>query len=90
MSLIDGLAGRNCSNMPRCTMPKIPWFRKWYNEQFKDICEAHDKAYSGGMPRKDADIELLIGIVQSGYVSIGVFSYILVRFFGYFHYKKIQ
>ena len=74
--------------MPVCTMPKIPWFRDWYNEQFKDICQAHDDAYKDRIPRKDADIELLIGIVQSGYVLIGFTSYIMIRLIGWINYER--
>lgn len=68
-------------------MPKIPWFRKWYNEQFKDLCDAHDKAYDNKIPRKDADIELMIGLIQRGYVSIGIGTYFFIRIIGWIQYE---
>lgn len=71
-------------------MPKIPWFRNWYEEQFKDLCEAHDKAYGSKIPRKDADIELMIGVIQRGYVFIGIGTYLFVRIIGKFHYEQIK
>lgn len=74
--------------MGRCTLPKIPWFRDWYNEQFKDLCEKHDKAYRDRIPRKDADIDLMIGVIQRGYVWIGIGTYIFVRIIGRFHYAR--
>lgn len=72
--------------MPVCTMPSIPCFRKWYNEQFKDLCEQHDYCYANQYPKKDADIDLMIGIMQRGYVWLGIITYICVRSFGVYNY----
>ena len=74
--------------MPACTLPKIPYFRDWYNTQFHDLCDAHDKAYRELVPRKDADITLAVNVIQRGYVWVGFGTYIFVRIFGYFHYNK--
>lgn len=69
-------------------MPKIPMFRNWYEQQFKHLCEAHDNAYKNRIPRKDADIELMIGVIQSGYVFVGIGTYIFVRTIGWWHYER--
>lgn len=74
--------------MSHCTMPKIPWFRNWYNEQFKDLCEEHDRAYQNRVPRKDADIHLMLGVIQRGYVVVGIGTYIFVRIIGCWHYCR--
>ena len=74
--------------MPTCTLPKIPYFRDWYNEQFKDLCEEHDDCYRRQLPKKDADIDLMIGLIQRGYVWLGFATYIAVRTFGVYNYWK--
>lgn len=74
--------------MPICTLPKIPWFRDWYNEQFKDLCERHDYCYKNQLPKKDADIDLMVGLIERGYVWLGFLTYIAVRTFGSYNYWK--
>ena len=29
-----------------CTLPKIPWFRKWFEGKFGDLCKIHDDDYA--------------------------------------------
>lgn len=76
--------------MPVCTMPKIPWFRDWYNREFKDLCEAHDDAYRNKRPRKSADIQLMIGIAYRGYPALGIATYVSVRTFGWINYWRAK
>ena len=72
--------------MPRCTMPYMPWFRVWFNTKFGDLCERHDLHYQQKYPRKMADIELAVGIINRGYPLFGFLAYFAVRIFGRWHY----
>lgn len=69
--------------MPRryCTMPKIPWFRNWFESKFGDLCEAHDKAYGIGgqwQDKIDADFEMSKEMAKRGYLFL---SFIVLLIF---------
>lgn len=74
--------------MPVCSMPKIPWFRDWYEKSFKDLCLKHDLAYKNQEPRRKADLEFMAGIVLRGYPLLAFISYYFIRVVGYWNYRK--
>ncbi len=74
--------------MSRCTMLYMPWFRKWFNDKFGDLCDIHDFNYESRYPRKLADIEFAASIMLRGYPFMAFFVYIFVRSIGWSKYKK--
>lgn len=73
--------------MGACTLPALIGLRRWFNDNFGDLCKSHDDLYDVGFDRKKADRILAIGIISRGYFWLGVFAYIAVRLFGWLHYK---
>jgi hypothetical protein len=71
-----------------CTLPKIPWFRDWFNRKFGDLCELHDFNYQSRYPRKKADIELCASIMLRGYPVLAFLTYVFVRIIGCWHYYR--
>lgn len=74
--------------MPTCTMPYIPWFRKWYNEKFKDLCEEHDDAYKRQDNKEVADLLFTSQIVLRGYPTLAILSYYFLKTFGIINYYQ--
>lgn len=74
--------------MPTCSMPKIPYFRDWYEKSFKDLCLKHDHAYRDQEPRLQADLDFTAGIVTRGYPLLALASYYFIRVVGYWEYRK--
>jgi hypothetical protein len=51
-------------------MPKIPWFRDWYECKFGDLCYYHDLDYYMGHDKDRADKRFYEGIKARGYPII--------------------
>jgi hypothetical protein len=69
-------------------MPYVPWFRKWFNAKFGDLCGAHDFNYESRYPRKKADIEFAAAILLRGYPFTAFCAYVFVRLIGWFKYRR--
>ena len=72
-----------------CTMPKIPYFRDWYENKFGDLCAIHDVEYEmiseGIFTHQDeedkliADFDFACGIAQRGYFMLAILSLMAVN-----------
>ena len=73
-----------------CTTPKILGFEKWFNRNFSDLCDIHDRDYTSQIiSRKVSDTLLMIGIAERGYPTMAVLTYIYCRLLGwYFWYRR--
>ncbi len=54
-------------NNPRryCTVPSILGFREWFEKQYGDLCEVHDREYVDKGCLICADIKFISGMVKS-------------------------
>lgn len=63
-------------------MPKIPFFRTWFERNFGGLCEAHDMAYSLAKTRQekyDADFEFAKEICKRGYFWLSILTLVAVN-----------
>lgn len=60
-----------------CTMPKIPWFRDWFEGKFGNLCKEHDENYAIGYRQGGCklchDFKFCAGIAEKGYGFLSVF-----------------
>ena len=64
-----------------CTMPKIPWFRDWFEGKFGDLCEAHDAEYVAIEDQESkywSDFKFACKIAQRGYFWFAIGALLLV------------
>lgn len=65
-----------------CTMPNIPYFRDWFEKNFGDLCEKHDKAYALNAEKLKpikadkikADFDFCKEVALRGYMFMAVMS----------------
>ena len=70
----------NKRNMTRhCTMPNIPFFRDWFEENFGDLCEQHDAEYAFGDCKLCSDYTFVKEIGKRGYWYLVPFVYIAIN-----------
>lgn len=62
-----------------CTMPKIPFFRDWYENKFGDLCYLHDLDYYNGMDKIEADYIFCQQIAQRGYKWLAILTLIAIN-----------
>lgn len=62
-----------------CTMPKVPWFRDWFEEKFGDLCKTHDEDYYKGKCKLCSDIAFVKGIFSRGYWFLTPFVFIFIN-----------
>lgn len=75
--------------MPYCTVPAIFGLRHWFETRFGGLCKQHDEYYAvGDLPRFKADCLLMAGMVNKGYPVLAFGTFLFVRVFGIFHYKR--
>ena len=65
--------------MGQCTMPKIPFFRDWFEERFGDLCERHDAEYAFGDCKLCADWRFVLEIGKRGYWPLVPFVFLAVN-----------
>lgn len=65
--------------MPNCTMPKIPYFRDWFESKFSDLCNMHDLGYVYLDCKLCCDFRLAAGIAERGYPFIGLLTFFAVN-----------
>lgn len=75
------MGGLPVSNMPKryCTMPKIPWFRDWFEAKFGDLCEKHDLQYASITTVEDkiqSDFWFAKEVALRGYMFLAILSLI--------------
>lgn len=86
--------------MRYCSLPEFGNIRKWFEKNFSNPCEHHDKLYAEArVSRFTADVMLvshMIGAVRNKdsksrifiYYPIIAITFITVRLFGFTHYKN--
>lgn len=60
-------------------MPKIPWFKTWFQNKFGELCEVHDAQYDEGKCKLCADYWLSGEIAWRGYPFLSVCTFIAVQ-----------
>jgi hypothetical protein len=58
----------------------------WWDGVWGKCCEIHDLAYSVGLDKLQADIDLGLCVAQTGNIGIGILMFIAVAIFGVFFY----
>lgn len=79
-------------------MPAIPYFRNWFESQYGDICEIHDKAYDDNKCLICADYKFIYRMIVQDYrtkklnlfFSIPFSPVIFTAFQGFKVYKFIR
>ena len=64
-----------------CTMPKIPYFRKWFESNFGDLCAIHDMEYqkiTNRQEKKVADFTFAMKIAERGHLFFALIALIAV------------
>ena len=61
-----------------CTVPAVFGFRKWFERRFKDLCEAHDRAYEtrSWVKKIRSDWLMIQQMWQRGYRLLSVIAYL--------------
>ena len=65
-----------------CTIPKIPWFRDWFEDRFGDLCKIHDEEYSAAKTRHEkyeSDFKFTKQIAQRGYLTLSILTLMAVN-----------
>lgn len=60
----------------------------WTDGGKRGCCKAHDEAYSGAIPRVDADVALYQCVFNSGRPVQALLMFLAVRCFGWIFYGK--
>lgn len=72
----------------------FPFFRKWLNEQFGDLCQMHDEAYVARVWKLKvaSDFELCSLMAARGYILLAYGAFIYVTTLGtvYWLWKKYK
>jgi len=68
----------------RCTVPSILGLQNWFDKRFKDLCEAHDRAYTirTWKAKVEGDFALAYGFALRGYPVLGFCSLIYTSTLG--------
>lgn len=73
-----------------CTIPAIFGLRHWWEVNFGEACEEHDRNYTNQhVTRKRADNEYFAYMVNKGYPILGVAAYAFIRLFGWLYWYDI-
>lgn len=73
-----------------CTMPKIPWFRDWFESKFGDLCEKHDTQYRHISAidepvvfkkrfKHESDFGFALSVALRGYVALAILALIFFQ-----------
>ena len=63
-------------------MPKIPFFRDWYEKKFGDLCYVHDEQYKTIKTKNDkheVDYQFCASIAKRGYFILSVLTLLAVN-----------
>lgn len=60
-------------------MPKIPFFKEWFNGKFSDLCAEHDAEYAAGTCKLCSDYYLAAGIAGRGYGMLSILTFLAVQ-----------
>lgn len=64
-----------------CTMPKVPWFRNWFEDKFGDLCARHDAEYQvieTLADKYDSDFLFACEIAKRGHFILAILALIAV------------